>query len=114
MSRQRRGPIVVGSISEDTRMLAEKVHAELAYGDRMVWACEKGLVYAGTPDAGRSISTHNMAGTFRLGQPFDALVEDLDCLRESMSKYWIFEEGLSPVQRVHVATQRPQPDRRWS
>jgi hypothetical protein len=37
------------------------------------------------------IPTHWIAGTFRIGAPFDALVDDLRCLRESRLKDWILD-----------------------
>jgi hypothetical protein len=81
----------VGSLSEDAHSIARRVISELINGDRLVYASDDGNVYATSPDDMPRIPTHWIAGTFRIGAPFDALVDDLRCLRESRLKDWILD-----------------------
>jgi hypothetical protein len=67
------------------------VHAQLVDGDRLVYADDDGTIYAQDPEQAANIPPHWIAGTFRLGQPFDALMEDLAFLRDSRMKDWILD-----------------------
>jgi hypothetical protein len=106
MPRQKRSVGSIGLISDDPILLAERVHAQLAYGDRIVWACERGYVYAMDPDLAGVVAPHSIAGTFRLGESFDALADDLKCLRDSLVKDWILDEGDSSIEQAHTPARR--------
>jgi len=102
MARQKRGPDSIGLISDDPSHLAERIHAQLAYGDRIVWACERGRVYAVAPEVAPPLSMHAVAGTYRLGQAFDDLVDDLRCLRESLRNDWILDDVPACAHSKHA------------
>jgi len=82
---------VIGQISGQLEALAARVHAELANGDQLVYADDDGKIFAQDPEQATNIPPHWIAGTFRLGQPFEALVEDLEYLRDSRKKDWILD-----------------------
>jgi hypothetical protein len=107
MTSRKKPRTSIGLISGDPVELAALVHAQLAGGDRIVWVCERGRVYATDPKETHAVAPHNIAGTFRLGAPFEALVEDLECLRESMVKDWILDDVAEiSARRIHEA---PRP-----
>lgn len=81
----------VGNLTDELQALARRVHSQLIEGDRFVYATEDGSVYASDPLASPDVPAHWIAGTFRLGESFEALVEDLACLRHSRFKDWILE-----------------------
>ena len=81
----------IGSLSEDARSIAQRVVGELINGDRLVYASDDGKVYATSPDDIPRIPPHWIAGTFRLGAQFEAVVDDLRCLRESRLKDWLLD-----------------------
>jgi len=84
-------PHPIGRLSGELAALASRVHAELAEGDRLVYAADDGKVYAQDPDNATDIPLHWIAGTFRLGESFESLIEDLKFLRDSRMKDWILD-----------------------
>jgi hypothetical protein len=45
---------------------------------------------------------HAVAGTYRLGQAFDDLVDDLRCLRESLRNDWILDDVPACAHSKHA------------
>lgn len=81
----------IGRLSERMVAVATRVHARLVHGDWTVYAADDGIVYMDVPEHVHGIPSHWIAGTFRLGEPFGALVDDLRCLRDSRRKDWIID-----------------------
>lgn len=84
-----RGALRIGRLSEGAAVLAQRVHDQLAKGDRTVFAADDGVVYVDQPDHTDGIPLHWIAGTFTLGQSYPDLVEDIAFLSDSRSKDWI-------------------------
>ena len=87
----RARPRPIGLLSGELDTLAAGVHALLIDGDRLVYAADDGKIYAEHPDLATEVPLHWIAGTFRLGEPFESLVEDLKCLRDARKKDWILD-----------------------
>ena len=87
----RARPRPIGLLSGELDILAAGVHALLIEGDRLVYAADDGKIYAEHPDLATDVPLHWIAGTFRLGEPFESLVEDLKCLRDARKKDWILD-----------------------
>ncbi|MBA8889739.1 hypothetical protein FHW12_003986 [Dokdonella fugitiva] len=81
----------IGRLADEMVTIAERIHARLAHGDILVFAGDDGLVYIDVPDNAGKVPTHWIAGTFRLGEPFEAIIEDLRCLRDSRRRDWMLE-----------------------
>ncbi|HEY6943457.1 hypothetical protein [Dokdonella sp.] len=84
-----RSALRIGRLSDGAALLAQRVHDQLAKGDRTVFAADDGVVYVDQPDRTDGIPLHWIAGTFTLGQSYPDLVEDIAFLRDSRSKDWI-------------------------
>ncbi|MBA8886861.1 hypothetical protein FHW12_001052 [Dokdonella fugitiva] len=84
-----RGALRIGRLSEGAAVLAQRVHDQLAKGDRTVFAADDGVVYVDQPERTDGIPLHWIAGTFTLGQSYPDLVEDIAFLSNSRSKDWI-------------------------
>jgi hypothetical protein len=76
--------------------IARRVYEDLAEHDCVVWA-QEGYFCQASPDyAPSTLPSSLMAGTFRLGVPFDLLKEDLAYLRDSLMSSSMIDDGLLP------------------
>ncbi len=82
-------PVCLGSLHDDLLALANKVYAELAEGDRTVWADGDAKVYVGTPEQAASLSPSWLAGTFSMGRPVVEIADDLRELLRERAREWI-------------------------
>lgn len=86
-----RGALRIGRLSEGVALIAQRVHDQLAKGDRTVFVADDGVVYVDEPDRTDGIPLHWIAGTFTLGQPYPDLVEDIAFLRDGRNRDWTTE-----------------------
>lgn len=81
----------IGRLADEMVTVAERIHSKLARGDILVFAADDGVVYVDNPESAENLPAHWIAGTFRLGEPFESIIEDLRCLRDSRRRDWIIE-----------------------